>query len=123
LYALLGVEDDEQVRLARDLTRADRLWVRALVALRKRRDLSQAELGALMGRSQSVVSDIESMSGDPRLSTLRRYALAVGARVRHVIVPEPAFPVVTQTTTTGVSESPRTVTKSLAGKLAIQVTA
>ena len=82
--AALGIDEpDSQQLLARTLTEADYIWVRRLVGLRKRRGLSQAELGDIMGRSQSVVSDIESMSSDPRLSTLRRYALAVGAQVEH----------------------------------------
>lgn len=82
--AALGIsEPDPQQLLARALVEADYSWVRRLVELRKRRGLSQTDLGRLMGRSQSVVSDIESMSGDPRLSTLRRYALAVGAEVQH----------------------------------------
>ncbi|MEY7973328.1 helix-turn-helix domain-containing protein [Saccharomonospora xinjiangensis] len=87
LDELLGFdESNAQQVLARDLTDADYEWVRKLVELRKRRKLSQKELGDIMGRSQSVVSDIESMSSDPRLSTLRRYALAVGAIIKHEVV-------------------------------------
>ncbi|NKQ53325.1 helix-turn-helix transcriptional regulator [Amycolatopsis sp. K13G38] len=86
LDELLGFdESNPQQVLARDLTEEDYKWVRELVELRKRRGLSQTELGRLMGRTQSVVSDIESMTSDPRLSTLRRYALAVGAHIRHEV--------------------------------------
>ncbi|GAA4018703.1 hypothetical protein GCM10022247_47910 [Allokutzneria multivorans] len=86
LDLLLGFdEEDDQQRLAAELVEADYDWVAALVALRKRRGLTQTQLGELMGRSQSVVSDIESMSTDPRLSTLRRYAMAVGASVEHLV--------------------------------------
>ncbi|WP_168200737.1 helix-turn-helix transcriptional regulator [Allokutzneria sp. NRRL B-24872] len=86
LDLLLGFdEEDDQQRLAAELVEADYDWVSALVALRKRRGLTQTQLGELMGRAQSVVSDIESMSTDPRLSTLRRYAIAVGASVEHVV--------------------------------------
>ncbi|GAB3435796.1 helix-turn-helix domain-containing protein [Actinophytocola sediminis] len=84
--AALGMtEPDPQQLLARGLTEADHRWVRQLVELRKRHGLSQTDLGRLMGRTQSVVSDIESMSSDPRLSTLRRYAMAVGAQVTHQV--------------------------------------
>ncbi|WP_133903976.1 helix-turn-helix transcriptional regulator [Actinophytocola oryzae] len=84
--AAMGITDpDPKQLLARALTAADYGWIRQLIEVRKRKGLSQADLGKLMGRSQSVVSDIESMSGDPRLSTLRRYALAVGANVEHVV--------------------------------------
>ncbi|GAA4024930.1 hypothetical protein GCM10022247_56710 [Allokutzneria multivorans] len=86
LGALLGFDErDPQQRLASELNEADYAWVEALVALRKKRGLSQTQLGELMGRSQSVVSDIESMSTDPRLSTLRRYAIAVQASVEHQV--------------------------------------
>ena len=69
--------------LAEELVRGDFAWIDQLIALRKRRGLSQAEVAARMGRSQSEVSDIETMSTDPRLSTLRRYALAIGVTVKH----------------------------------------
>jgi transcriptional regulator with XRE-family HTH domain len=82
--AALGIsQPDPQQLLARALVEADYTWIHRLVEIRKQRGLNQTDLGKIMGRSQSVVSDIESMSGDPRLSTLRRYALAVGARVEH----------------------------------------
>lgn len=81
---LLGVDEtDEQDLLAGELVRADYAWVDQLVRMRKELGLSQAQVADAMGRSQSVVSDIETMSSDPRLSSLRRYALAIGAAVKH----------------------------------------
>jgi hypothetical protein len=38
-----------------------------------------------MGVSQPTIAGIESQDNDPRLSTLRRYALAVGAQVQHAV--------------------------------------
>lgn len=83
---LLGIDpQDPEQRLADDLTSADYEWMDQLVALRKRRNITQAQVAERMGlASQSVVSDIENLNTDPKLSTLRRYALAVGATVRHV---------------------------------------
>ena len=82
--SLLGIDAaDERDVLAGELVRADFAWVDQLVARRRQLGLTQAEVARAMGRSQSVVSDIETMSTDPRLSTLRRYALAIGAAVRH----------------------------------------
>jgi transcriptional regulator with XRE-family HTH domain len=81
---LLGIEEaDELDALASELVSADLAWVTQLVARRKQLGLTQADVARAMGRSQSVVSDIETMSSDPRLSTLRRYALAIGAAVKH----------------------------------------
>ena len=40
--------------------------------------LSQTEVAARMGTSQSVVARLESGEIDARLSTLQRYAVAVG---------------------------------------------
>lgn len=81
---LLGIDSsDPKEILAEELVRADFAWVDQLVKLRKEHGLSQVEVAKIMGRTQSVVSDIETMSSDPRLSTLRRYALAIGAAVKH----------------------------------------
>jgi transcriptional regulator with XRE-family HTH domain len=86
LEQLLGVDRQDPVQdLAVRLTEADTSLVRDLVAFRKAAGLTQDEVAKRMGRSQSVVSDIESMENDPRLSTLRRYALAIGALVTHVV--------------------------------------
>jgi DNA-binding XRE family transcriptional regulator len=90
--SLLGIDAaDERDVLAGELVRADFAWVDQLIARRKQLGLSQAEVARAMGRSQSVVSDIETMSTDPRLSTLRRYALAIGAAVRHRVFPHVAL--------------------------------
>jgi transcriptional regulator with XRE-family HTH domain len=55
----------------------DRVVV-ALVARRRALGLTQATVGKAMGTTQSAVSELES-GGDCRLSTLRRYAAALGA--------------------------------------------
>lgn len=39
-----------------------------------------------MGVTQPAVAEFDSQEHDPRLSTLRRYALAVGATVTHRVV-------------------------------------
>lgn len=49
-----------------------------LVSARYRSGLSQTEVAARMGTSQSVVGRLESGGVDVRLSTLERYATAVG---------------------------------------------
>jgi ATP-dependent Clp protease, protease subunit len=52
--------------------------VRDLVALRQAAGLSQTEVAARMGTSQSAVARLEAGTTDVRASTLERYAAAVG---------------------------------------------
>jgi DNA-binding XRE family transcriptional regulator len=52
-----------------------------LVAQRKACGLTQKDVATAMETTQSAVSDFERGSTDPHLSTLQRYARAVGARV------------------------------------------
>ena len=49
----------------------------ALVARRLAQGLSQTEVAARMGTSQSAVARLEAGTGDIRLTTLERYAAAV----------------------------------------------
>lgn len=53
-----------------------------LVSVRLARGLSQTEVAARMGTSQSAVARLESGDADVRLSTLERYATAVGFELR-----------------------------------------
>lgn len=57
-----------------------------LVSLRDAHGLSQMVLANRMGVSQSAVSQFEHEDSNPTLSTIRRYALAVGARLRIEVV-------------------------------------
>lgn len=52
-----------------------------LVARRHRLGLSQTEVAARMGTSQSAVARLESGDADVRLSTLERYAAALGGKL------------------------------------------
>lgn len=52
---------------------------------RKDSNLSQAEVAEMMGTTQSAVSDFERGETDPQLSTIQRYARAIGSKVRIVI--------------------------------------
>lgn len=57
----------------------------ALVRARRQASLTQQTVASRMGTTQSAVSELEGVSGDPRLSTLQRYARAVGKRVDVVL--------------------------------------
>ena len=52
-----------------------------LVSLRQKAGLSQTEVAARMGTSQSAVARLESGQGDLRLSSLERYAAALGRSI------------------------------------------
>lgn len=53
-----------------------------LVELRRASGLSQTQLAARMGTSQSAIARLEAGDADLRLSTLERYAAALGREVR-----------------------------------------
>jgi transcriptional regulator with XRE-family HTH domain len=56
-----------------------------LVGLRDRRGLTQQQVADRMGISQPAIARLEAGGRDLRMSTVRRYALAVGAVVDHVV--------------------------------------
>lgn len=85
---LLGLdESDPATRLAIDLAEADYQLLEQLVEMRHRRHIKQCDLAKMIGRSQPTLSEFERLESDPRMSTVRRYAAAVGVRVHHEIVP------------------------------------
>jgi DNA-binding XRE family transcriptional regulator len=55
--------------------------IRLLVARRHRSQLRQTDVAESMGTTQSCVSELESGEKDPHLSTLQRYARAVGVEL------------------------------------------
>ena len=55
--------------------------LRELGARREELGLTQTAVAAVMGTSQSAVARLESGDGDVKLSTVERYAAAVGHRV------------------------------------------
>ena len=75
-----------------------RRLVTDLAEQRRWAGLSQTEVAARMGTSQSAVARLESGDADVRVSTLERYAAAIGsqltwqARVQPSASPEPAGP-------------------------------
>lgn len=65
----------------REIAERRRHVIDDLTSARREQGLSQTEVAARMGTSQSVVARIESADSDVRLSTLERYATAVGRRL------------------------------------------
>lgn len=78
--------------MARIEARADSLveahteHLRELVAMRVKHDLTQGMVAERMGVSQPTVAAFEHYDSNPTLSTIRRYALAVGARVKLEVI-------------------------------------
>jgi ribosome-binding protein aMBF1 (putative translation factor) len=75
--ALRRQADQQVVRMAEDRGRL----VRELAQQRQATGLSQTEVAARMGTSQSAVARLESGTADVRASTLERYAAAVGGQI------------------------------------------
>ena len=75
--ALRRSADAQAARMAEDRGRL----VRELAEQRQASGLSQTEVAARMGTSQSAVARLESGTADVRASTLERYAAAVGSEI------------------------------------------
>ena len=69
--------DEQAARMADERGRL----VRELAGRRQAAGLSQTEIAARMGTSQSAVARLESGTADVRASTLERYAAAVGGQI------------------------------------------
>jgi len=88
---LLGIKSDSpKSKLAAHLVSEDRSLIGELIRLRHQRGLKQHDVADLLGISQSAVAGFERLGGDPRLSTIRRYAMAVDARIVHIVRPAEA---------------------------------
>ena len=75
--ALRRRADEQAARMAEDRSRL----VHELAQQRQAAGLSQTEVAARMGTSQSAVARLESGTADVRASTLERYAAAVGGQI------------------------------------------
>ena len=75
--ALRRSPDERAARMAEDRGRL----VRELAEQRQAAGLSQTEIAARMGTSQSAVARLESGTVDVRASTLERYAAAIGGQI------------------------------------------
>ena len=90
LDRLLGITGTPLELLARDLVAADNRLLDDLVEARVAAGLTRADLADRLDWTEEAVARVEAGERDPRLSTLRRYALAVGARIEHSVTVEGA---------------------------------
>lgn len=75
---------DPEFRAGYEDSRERRQLIAMLVKWRKDAGLNQDEVATRMGVGQSTVSQFEG-SNDPRLSTVQRYARAVGAKPHFLV--------------------------------------
>ena len=83
--------------------------VRDLVARRQAAGLSQTEVAARMGTSQSAVARLETGASDARASTLERYAAAIGGEITwqpQAVADRGELPVRRSTMADGATRSP-----------------
>lgn len=86
LEEALGFDPESlEVQRATLLAQNDRALLRALIAIREAKGISQALVGEAMGISQPSVAAFEKHDSNPKLSTIRRYAHAIGALVKHEV--------------------------------------
>ena len=76
----------------RRMTAQRRQLVGELAAQRQAAGLSQTEVAARMGTSQSAVARLEASEADVRASTLERYAAAIGGQISWRLDPPPGRP-------------------------------
>ena len=67
--------------------RRNRELLAALRKERKRSKISQKELAVAMGTSQSAISELEKTASDAKVSTVEKYAGALGFAVQYHLVP------------------------------------
>lgn len=86
LDELLGLDPTSpEVLRANLLAENDQALMDALVRVRIKRGMTQAQVAEAMGIKQPTVADFEAHDSNPTLSRIRRYAHAVGALVAHKV--------------------------------------
>ena len=79
--------DEQLFTLFREQIDRDDDLLRDLVALRRELGLSQSELAHLMETDQGYLSRLENGALNPRVRTLREYAVALGVEIHHTLRP------------------------------------
>lgn len=81
--------DIESVRArAKVLAREDRQMRSQLISWRRAMGLTQKQIADMMGVSQQAINKFERYDADPKLSTIRRYANAIGVLIDHQVTPD-----------------------------------
>jgi len=72
-----------------EAARERRRLLRELADARRRAGLTQMAVAASMGTSEAAVSRLESGEVDPKVSTVERYAAALGKRLQWRVIDSP----------------------------------
>ena len=76
---------DRLDELAEHLVESHNNLLDELVLIRKQNQLTQEEVAERLGISQPAIAAFESEESNPTLSSIRRYALSIGARIFHTV--------------------------------------
>ena len=87
MIAKFSAHDPEFPKLV-EVARRRRELLLALAELRERQDLSQVAVAGALGISEAAVDDLESEAPDVTVSTISRYAAALGYVVQYHLIPE-----------------------------------
>ena len=79
---------DPEVRAEYDASAPEYELVNALIAARKKANLTQAEVAERMGTKQTAIARMESGRQKPSYKSIERYAKATGHRALVNLVPE-----------------------------------
>ena len=82
-----GTRQDPAFPAMVDAAYGRHLLMRRLAELRREAGLSQTTVAARMGTSQAQLARLEMAESDPRMSTLDRFAIALGYRLEWSLVP------------------------------------
>jgi DNA-binding XRE family transcriptional regulator len=86
LMAALGIDMNDPVqRLANSLVSEDDNLLEELVSLRISSGITRERVADAIGCTVDDVRRFETVSADPHLSMVRRYALVVGASISHSV--------------------------------------
>lgn len=73
--------NDARQILANDLINQTQDLLADLIDLRRAKGLTQEDVANAIGITRTAVTAFERYDGDPKISTIVRYAMAVGARI------------------------------------------
>jgi len=79
--------ENPEYRVAYDALEEEFALVDSMIRARSRAHLTQAQVAERMGTTESAVSRLESGRGRPNTETLKRYAEAVGHKLRITLEP------------------------------------
>jgi ribosome-binding protein aMBF1 (putative translation factor) len=93
LAEILGIDPESPIQaLAYELARGDYEFQFELIQRRKAAGIPRKVLAERLGVTIKWVDEFEAYWHDPKLSEIRRYALAIGVNVQHKIT-DPPMPI------------------------------